>query len=318
MSHRTDWFRDAGWGVFCHYLADAPSNSQPIGMSADDWNRQVDGFDLTGFADQIESTGARYCFVTIGQNSGFFCSPNAAYDELVGISPSKLSRRDLIADVADELGRRGLPLLAYLPAGAPAADPVAVEHLGWEWGYEGGWPHGHQVRTGKRLAEFQRKWERIISEWSRRWGDRVRAWWIDGCYFADEMYRHPEPPNFASFAEALRAGNPDALVAFNPGVKYPIITMTPEEDYTAGEINDCERETCGGRWVEHAQWHMLSYLGATWGRGEPRYTDEQAAGFTRDAIEHEGVVSWDVPILPSGLIPEPFIAQLQAIGKEIG
>ncbi len=317
MSHRTDWFKDAGWGVFCHYLADTPSNADPIPMTPDTWNRQVDAFDLAGFGAQIESTGARFCFVTVGQNSGFFCSPNETYDGFVGIQPSKCSRRDLIADLSDELKRRGVEMLVYLPAGAPAADPIAVERLGWEWGYEGGWPHGHEVRTYNRLVDFQLKWEAVIDEWSQRWGSKVRGWWIDGCYFADEMYRDPEPPNFGSFADAMRAGNPDSIVAFNPGVKYPIVTLTQEEDYTAGEINEVEQVECTGRWVGAAQWHMLSYLGATWGKGKPRYTDEQAAGFTRDAIAHEGVVSWDVPIQPSGLIPEPFAAQLRAIGQAV-
>jgi len=318
MSHRTDWFKDAGWGVFCHYLADTASNSEPIPMTPDDWNRQVDAFDLGGFGAQIESTGTRFCFVTIGQNSGFFCAPNGTYDSLVGIAPSKLSRRDLIGDIADELKRRGVEMLVYLPAGAPAADSIAVERLGWEWGFEGGWPGGWQTRTGKRLADFQLKWEAVIEDWSMRWGSKVRGWWIDGCYFADEMYRDADPPNFASFADALRAGNPDSLVAFNPGVLYPIITLTQHEDYTAGEINEVEQVQCAGRWVGGAQWHMLSYLGVTWGKGEPRYSDELAAGFTRDIIAHEGVASWDVPIQKSGLIPEAFVAQLRAIGKAIG
>ena len=77
-----------------------------------------------------------------------------------------------------------------------------MQRLGWEWGFEGGWPHGHAVRTGKRLAEFQQKWEEIIRDWSLRWGDKLRGWWIDGCYFADAMYRFPDPPNFESLAAA--------------------------------------------------------------------------------------------------------------------
>ncbi|MBM3122941.1 MAG: hypothetical protein FJZ97_12270 [Chloroflexi bacterium] len=63
---------------------------------------------------------------------------------------------------------------------------------------------------------------------------------------------------------------------------------------------------------------MLSYLGSTWGKGPVRYSDAQAAAFTTDAIAHEGVVAWDAPIQPSGLIPEDFIAQLRAIGQAVG
>ena len=74
-----------------------------------------------------------------------------------------------------------------------------------------------------RLVEFQRRWESIIREWSLRWGQDVSGWWIDGCYFPDQMYRFDDEPNFASFAAALKAGNPQAIVAFNPGVKVPVV-----------------------------------------------------------------------------------------------
>ena len=41
--------------------------------------------------------------------------------------------------------------------------------------------------VGGRLAQFQRNWEAICRDWSQRWGRRVSGWWIDGCYFADEI-----------------------------------------------------------------------------------------------------------------------------------
>ncbi len=39
------------------------------------------------------ATGAKYLLFTIGQNSGHYCTPNAAYDRIAGITPSKCSRR---------------------------------------------------------------------------------------------------------------------------------------------------------------------------------------------------------------------------------
>lgn len=76
----------------------------------------------------------------------------------------------------------------------------------------------------------------MIREWSLRWGTWVDGWWFDGCYWPDATYRHAEAPNFASFAAAARAGNPQLVVAFNPGVK--IEAQSEHEDYTAGEIDD--------------------------------------------------------------------------------
>ncbi len=51
-----DWFRDCRWGVFTHYL------TQP-GTTADEWNRQVDGFDTHRLAEQLASVGAPYYFL---------------------------------------------------------------------------------------------------------------------------------------------------------------------------------------------------------------------------------------------------------------
>ena len=167
-----------------------------------------------------------------------------------------------------------------------------------------------------RLAAFQQKWESVIAEWSKRWGRRVSGWWFDGCYYPDAMYRHPDSPNFASFAAAARAGNPESLVAFNPGVLDPIITLTPEEDYTAGEINDPGKVVCRGRWVGKAQFQMLSFLGPSWCQKPPRFNADQVAAFTHSITDKEGAVTWDVPPTGvNGLIPDDFLAQLKAIGE---
>ncbi len=314
MRANTDWFSKAEWGVLCHYLGAPASSAGGAELSAEEWSRQVDAFDVKGLADQLESISAPYFFITIGQNSGHYCAPNDTYDCYVGISPSKCSRRDLVRDLYDEMSPRGIDLLVYLPSGAPAADPVAMERLGWEWGFEGGWPGGWGKPTGKRLVEFQLKWEAIMRDWSLRWGTKVRGWWIDGCYFADEMYRFPDPPNFESFAQALKAGNPDSLVAFNPGVKVPVVCHSEFEDFTAGEISDAF-PVCPGRWLDGAQYQILSYLGETWGAGEPRFPDEFVLGYTKHVTSKGGVVTWDVPIAKNGLLPQAFLDQLTILAR---
>lgn len=320
MKDVTEWFAKCGWGVFCHWLAAPPSSEGGAELSAEEWNRQADAFDAEGLANQLADIGAPYLFISIGQNTGHYLAPNATYDRYVGIQPSKCSRRDLVEALYDVLHPRGIQLLAYLPSGAPAADPVAVERLGWEWGFPGKWPHDwNPPRTGKRLVEFQKKWEDIIREWSLRWGPKVRGWWIDGCYFADEMYRCEDEPNFKSFAAALKAGNPESLVAFSPGVCIPVISHTDHEDYTAGEIMTALPE-CPGPWVEFnkhkARYHGLSYLGNDWCKGsQPRFPDELVAGYTKHVISKGGVMTWDAPIQQSGLIPKPFVRQLKAIAK---
>lgn len=307
------------WGVLTHYLADDD-------MSAEEWNHHVDAFDVEGLAEQLESAGVPYYFMTIGQNSGHYCSPNATYDSIVGINPSKCSRRDLIADIHDALSKRGIELLVYLPSGAPNRDPIAMEKLEWHNNpqYEHFRPcHGLDVdgqpwgARNDRLAAFQKKWEAVISEWSKRWGKKVRGWWIDGCYFADAMYRHDDAPNFASFANAARAGNADSIVAFNPGVFVPVVSHTEYEDYTAGEIMRGLPEV-NGRWVDGAQLHILSFLGSDWFKGsKTRFPDELVVAYTKYVNSADGVMTWDVPILKTGLIPDVFLKQLTVLGNAV-
>jgi len=304
--HRTDWSHAARWGVFTHYLADK-------GTSVEDWNRRVDGFDVELMARQLERVGARYYFITLGQNSGHYIAPNAAYDRHTGIRPSKCARRDLVADLHKALSARGIRLLVYLPSGAPDEDEPAMKALGWrKSGFDYGFTEGG---AGLRLVEFQRKWESVIREWSMRWSSRISGWWFDGCYWPNAMYRHADPPNFASLAAAARAGNPQTIVAFNQGVIVPILSITPEEDYTAGEINDPVPVRSNGRWRDGAQFHMLSYLGKAWAQGPPRFTDEQAVQFTKQIVDKGGVVSWDVPVRWNGEIPGEFLKQLLAIRR---
>jgi hypothetical protein len=321
-AENTDWMHKAGWGIMTHYLGAPPSTKGGAELTAEAWNGQIDAFDVPGLVDQVASTGAGYLLFTIGQNSGHYCAPNATYDRLVGIQPSKCSRRDLVAELSRALAAKAIRLMVYLPSGAPAADPVARKALGWRWGRPGGWQlPGEEV--GGRLADFQRKWEAIIREWSTRWGKGVSGWWVDGCYFPDEMYRFPDAPNFASFAAAMKAGNPESIVAFNPGVKVPVITMTRYEDYTAGEINLPQLgkaiDACPGRWLEcdgrKIQFQILTYLGTSWCRGDrPAQTTEQIIAWTRQLRAKGGAITFDVPIQRSGLIPTSFVEQLRAIG----
>ena len=307
LPDRAAWMQEAKWGVMVHYLADWKARDDNFEMSAEKWNQLVDGFDANALAEQIKSVGAGYLILTIGQNSGYYLAPNPTYDRLTGVQPSKCSRRDLIGDVSAALRKHNLKLIAYLPAGAPAGDKAACQALQWQ---NGAHPN----------KEFQLKWEQVIRDWSVRWGDRIDGWWFDGCYWPNTMYRAKSQPNFESFAAAARGGNPQNVVAFNPGVIPRLISVTPDEDYTAGEINDPAtvqiRRSVDGK-LDGAQIQVLSYLGRTWGRGEPRFTDEQAIQYSRTVRTNRGVITWDVPVQLDGQIAEPFLKQLGSVGDAL-
>jgi hypothetical protein len=301
--NRAEWMRTAKWGVMGHYLADWRAKVDHAPMSVVKWNELIDKFDVETLAEQLASAGAGYYQITIGQNSGFYLAPNATYDKITGIHPSKCSRRDLVADLYQALHKRGIRLMVYLPSGAPNADAAAVKALEWR---NGPYPN----------HEFQQKWEAIIREWSQRWGDKVSGWWFDGCYFPSSMYRSPSPPNFTTLAASARTGNPAAALAFNPGVFYRQFSLTPDEDFLAGEVDHPERlqlrRSDDGK-VDGAQIQMLSFLGETWGMGSPRFTTEEVVKYSRELWDARGAVTWDVPLQLNGTIAQPFLDQLAAL-----
>jgi hypothetical protein len=310
-AHRADWMQMPrySWGVMTHYLADWQARVHKLdmtqGMNVAQWNQMIDGFDVDGMAKRLEQVGAGHYQLSIGQNSGYYLSPNPVYDKIVGIDPGKCSHRDLVADFYEPLRKRDIKLMVYLPSGAPGQDSAARTALEW---INGPYPN----------KNFQRKWEQVIAEWSQRWGNKVAGWWFDGCYFPNSMYRSTTAPNFASFAAAARTGNPNSAVAFNPGVIYRILSISPDEDYTAGEIDKPElasvhRGTDGV--MDGTQIHMLSFLGTTWGMGTPRFSTDEVIAHTKKIRDAGGSVTWDVPVELDGTITQPFLDQLGALGK---
>jgi NedA-like, galactose-binding domain/Alpha-L-fucosidase len=322
--HRANWLAEAKWGLFVHYLADTVAAGD--GTTVEQWNKAVDSFDVDAYAKRLAKIGANYTCITLGQNSGHFIAPNATYDELVGISPSKCSRRDLVSDLADALAKHDLKLMVYLPSGAPDRDQIAVAKLGWKKGqhpfYSAKAPG--QIDRNHDLIGFQEKWDRIVCDWSHRWGHKVAGWWFDGCYFVDEMYLLDDPPNFGTLAAAARGGNQASIVAFNSGVipqhhparnpQCELTSLSPHEDYTAGEVAD-EMIQCHGPRIGAAQFHILSYLGTTWGHGQPRFRDRWVIEYVREINHNGGAVMWDVPVAADGTIPKQFVDQLEALGK---
>lgn len=305
--HRADWLRAAKWGIMIHYLAERITTQAGLNMDVDTWNRLINDFDVEGLGKQLSELKAGYLIITIGQNSGYYLAPNPTYDRFVQISPSRCSKRDLVTDLADRLSRDGIRLIVYLPSGAPASDKEAVKALEWR--------SGPFANLG-----FQVKWEQVIRDWSVRWGRKVSGWWFDGCYWPNAMYRRPNPPNFASLAAAARAGNPDSILAFNCGVVGRLISVCPEEDYTAGETEDPNRllirRLVEGR-VDGAVPHVLTYLGQRWGTGPARFSRDQAVAISQRIIRAGAAITWDVPVGPDGLISDEFFEILLAISRSV-
>ena len=142
----TDWFKNAGCGVFMHFL---PGDAQGLA--------RVEDFDVDALADQVATMGAKYFVLTLGQNSGFMNSPNSAYERITGYAPGqRCSTRDLPLDLYRALAPRGIRLMLYLPCQAPNRDVRAQEAFGLPQG-----PKDQPITVA-----FAKKWAQVIQELS--------------------------------------------------------------------------------------------------------------------------------------------------------
>jgi hypothetical protein len=227
QNSNTDWFKDAKYGVFMHFL---PGNTNQLALARK--------FDARHVAQQLDEAGAKYFVITLGQNSGYFISPNATYDRYTGyIAGERCSTLDLPLELYPALKAKGIKLMLYLPCQAPNRDARAQKAFGLRQG-----PQDQPLSP-----EFARKWAEVIQEWSDRYGEKVAGWWFDGGYkwiqFDETIAR--------TYAAAVKHGNPKAIVTFNPGVS--LIHWTDAEDYTAGELNEPFSVIPLSRWMKGSQ-----------------------------------------------------------------
>ncbi|MEN6495328.1 MAG: alpha-L-fucosidase [Thermoguttaceae bacterium] len=289
----TDWFQQARYGAFVHFL---PSSAQHLAL--------VDQFDVDALAGQLDAIGAKFFVLTLGQNSGYFNAPNRTYDQITGYAPGeRCARRDLPLDLHRALEAKGIRLMLYLPCQTPNRDVRAQQAFGLPQG-----PKDQPIDLA-----FARKWAQVIQEWSDRYGDKVAGWWFDGGY----QHIHFNEAIARVYADAVKHGNPHAIVTFNPGVR--VIRYTQAEDYTAGELNEPFDILPASRWLDGSQWHALTYVGSTWGRRDVRQPPERWAAWVKAVVARQGVVTldmgpnWDPKAGPIGSLADAQVAQVKAI-----
>jgi len=292
------WFKEAKFGVFVHYLGGGPA-----------WNERVESFEVEKFAEQIQQTRAGYVILTLGQNSGYYCSPNATYEKYAGYEiGQRCSKRDLPMEIAEALADRGIRLMLYLPSRSPQRDKQAMTGL-------------HDVHERQPAPqEFTKRWSEVIAEWSLRYGKKISGWWFDGSYNTAGWDDLSKPNNWNTWAAACRAGNPESILAFNPGTRIDkaFTALTDQQDYTAGEQNKFQVTPETNPAPKDLQWHILSFLGTRWAAKDgPTNSDEYIIDYVRKVNAFGGVVTIDVNVSSDGTIYPLHLKQLIAIGKEM-
>jgi hypothetical protein len=267
-AHSADWMRAGQIGLSSHYSASSP----------DQLEAKARALRVGEIAGQVSRAGAsRYQFI-LHHQSKLMMAPNAAYDAILGRG-GYASSRDVPLELYDALEERGIRLMLYvnLRFDPKSACPALVREK------MGGWPPNDTLV--KNLASVYR-------EYSLRYGKRVSGWWVDGVQAGSEWGKSPDRERyFREIAEALRAGNPDAVVAFNPGLE--MIRYSAENDFIAGESDDIGPLPAGPS-LDGAQWHLWTFLGGWWGSGGKRFSDQELLEYARQTVSTGGALTLEV------------------------
>ena len=339
------WLPKCGFGLMFHYEAFAKHDSRSF-------NQAVDSFDVDAFASNVKSTHVGYVIFVVGQHWGRYCSPNKAYERLLGVENGVwTSKRDLVKEIAESLQARDIRLVLYMTARAPMRHYEIIEALGDTLPSIDGKPAGPGVDTmshPKKIKGFLRSenqppnptflknWGEVCGEWSQRYGDLVSGWWFDGYKMEmKESYEAlmRETHNIDSWVDAVLSGNPKAELAFNAGA-HPILSLCtrgrlcPRQTFTSGENHHFLSRTKKGFGKaltprnfpapSGVVWHLLLPVGDGWGAGTAsRFTLPELKARI-DLINAEGgVVTLDVPVDAKGKMPPSILKTLRGLGEDV-
>lgn len=308
------------WGLMVHWIPPGPAPESAAYLF--DPNRAVDAFNLPRFLEDFAATGADWLIFTIGQNTGYYASPNSVLDALAG--PGHCTQRDLILEIAQGLHRLGKRFIPYLPSEINAPRQL---HAAFAW-------------NPADQSEYERRYTAFIREYSLRYGRLHHGWWYDGCYNW-KPFRHAQR-HFELWCDASRAGNPDAALAFNDGsyccaLEKPV---TPLQDYLSGEIWELRGDKIvsgnpnegpihlrlpTAQYVPgtNCQWHGLLPIDCPWGYNHPatgpmdppKYSDADLFSFVRQCLAVGGGVTLNVGIYQEGHLPKLTLQQLARMRK---
>lgn len=299
------------WGVFNHFLyviQNDPSVPNSYGKQTD-WDTLVKEFDTETLAKNLHEMGAGYYVITVMQGTKYMIAPNATFDKIAGTKAGEAcSTRDLIEDLYQSLSKYGIDLFLYFTGDGP--------YKNVEEGKKFGFIEPRDVGVTKPFVE---KWSSVLEEYSVRYGEKIKGWWIDGCYkdwfkYTDELLE--------MYYKACKKGNPNALVSLNPGLREDLENGFTYEDFLCGEQIDFTLIP-KQRFYGNAQAHILAPLGngecklGRWGTFGLIRDGEYLIDYIKKVNEAGGVLTIDIGVYRDGKFDEEQKETLKRVGENV-
>ena len=292
MSLRTDWFYEAGYGLFVHWT----TFSLPKNGEKKPHKDAVRDFQLDKFVSQVVDSGAKFLFFTITHADMFLPFPLKELDDII---PDHTSERDLMGELSDKLAEHGIRLMFYFNGEGSKK-----------------WKEITGFKSDPSLhAEYCYK---IAEAISLKYGRKIHGWWIDCCYEPPVCEGRGVRYDYARYANALRAGNPDSIVAFNfrGTEEWGCEWGRGISDYQAGEENDIVYlPTSRFSGEGGTQWFSLCWMDKYWVHETPEepipvHSNEKVLKYVKEVQSRGGVFAYNAAPYQEGLISDKTMEQL--------
>lgn len=298
----TDWFADAGYGMWFHFLnLTVPRKGPPI-----PYEQAINALDVKKLAQTVVDCGPRYLIWAVNHGYPTCPAPIKSWERL---HPGWTTKRDFLGELADALGKHGIRLMLYMNC-------PGIGRLVQQNGTALDLPEYSEAEYATQLCD-------VFREFGDRYGTRVAGYWFDSWFQTTESY--PNLPHEALF-DAVKTGNPDRMVSLNYWA-FPI--ETEWQDYWSGEITDLPAKPFKARYIRRGagqglQGHSAIRFDAPWYHivqdkpmDLPRYTADQLADYIRTCQADRVPVTLGVGIYQDGTLGEQSVQVLKQLRQKI-
>jgi hypothetical protein len=249
----------------------------------------------------VQHTGGAYVILTTGWADPCCPAPIRSWEKFF---PGWTARRDLIADLAEGLGKKGIRLLLYFPS----------QTLGWV--------EDHRVEKVSP-DEFMDIHREILDEVGRRYGKSVAGYWFDGWGSIAVRYPNISTEDFFNFC---KVGNADRIIALSNWV-FPL--ENPWQDYYAGDLGSIEnppKTRCVNNGPgEGIQYHcQVTIDEPNWAHeamespmAPPRFDDGRLVSYVQACMGIKVPVTLNLGIFQDGTVGEQTLKQVQSLRRKV-
>ncbi|MCK0191716.1 alpha-L-fucosidase [Arenibacter sp. F20364] len=276
-----DWLVKSGYGLMFHWTSESVQHDGSIKS----YEEAVNEFDVKKFADMVEDTGAGYVIFTIGHAESYCPAPIKSWEK---VHPGQTTQRDLIAEIADALNKKGVELICYI--NGPLGFNLDVKK---------------ETLTDNEQQSFVNNFQDILKEMGSRYKNQIAGYWFDSWYQIFEKF--PEVP-FEKFNKATKIGNQNRIICLNSWI-YP--SVTPWQDYWAGEVGSPIDIPVNGYMqngpAPELPYQALLIMEPYWVQQKsempnPRLSSQKLSKYILDCMDNGGAVTVNLGIYQDGTV----------------